>query len=447
ATLTYALVCWASSGRLGPSHYFTEGGPIDWLSSVFLAAAAVLAWCTWSVKPHERERGSWFWLASAAGFVFLALDERFMFHERFHFRFGHLLGPPPAGLRNWNDVVVIVYGLAALGLLVPAWTFLLRYRQHLRVLMLAFGFYALHTMVDSVFASSPGKTLVEESFKVLAGAGFMLAYLQALMARLDPSFPSGVAKRKPAHPGGSSPEGRSVRPSASDLGGRSLLAFSLTVGLMAIPMLLARGRWRRELTLRWGDPVYWLVSVFLGVAALLAWMAWPPLRRRMRQSHLLWQTSAALLAFLAWIGATLACRISFSRSPLAAWLRGRPGVRLPPGHLPPDLPLVMLMSLALVMVITSMRVFGKDLWRERLFGLAVLATLLLGLQLQGFLPEGGSKDSRMAVVTPILLLLASGASLLSLVQALVARSAAHLELVAACKRKFGGLASDGRGLR
>ena len=56
-----------------PHHFFGEGGAIDWLSTIYLGTAALLAWAAW-LTGDRKERGAWFWLVSAAGLAFLSVS-------------------------------------------------------------------------------------------------------------------------------------------------------------------------------------------------------------------------------------------------------------------------------------------------------------------------------------------------------------------------------------
>ena len=89
--------------------FFKEGGPIDWLSSTLLLTAALVAWSVWIFR-RRGEPASWFWAICGAGLLFLALDERFQFHESSRIILTPVFGIPPDGVKNWNDAAVIGYG-------------------------------------------------------------------------------------------------------------------------------------------------------------------------------------------------------------------------------------------------------------------------------------------------------------------------------------------------
>ena len=185
-TLVYS-VSWFFAGPIQAKHpFFREGGPIDWLSSVFLAGAAVFAWAAWAAGGR-RTRESWVWLTCALGFMFLAVDERFQIHERSSAWFLRLfLETRPFGLGKWNDLTVIGYGLVAFVFVVLMLPAFLRHKQVRLFFGLGFLFYALHTGTDVIrgaFHESWVKDPLEETFKLLAGASFFLGSLQVFLAR------------------------------------------------------------------------------------------------------------------------------------------------------------------------------------------------------------------------------------------------------------------------
>ena len=81
-TIAYAVVWWRAGPRLLPRYFFDEGGPVDCLSSIYLATAAILAWSLWRRARRGTEPDARFWLVSSICLAFLGLDERFQIHER-----------------------------------------------------------------------------------------------------------------------------------------------------------------------------------------------------------------------------------------------------------------------------------------------------------------------------------------------------------------------------
>ncbi len=83
----------------------------------------------------------------ALGFGFLALDELIGFHERLGIIIGYYAYS--SVFRNWNDVIVILYGVIALPFIVVFLSHIMRHRMLLELFIVAFIFYSLHTLIDS----------------------------------------------------------------------------------------------------------------------------------------------------------------------------------------------------------------------------------------------------------------------------------------------------------
>jgi hypothetical protein len=155
-----------------------EGGLLTAVSSALLALACAAAAST-SVALRRRGERPWFWLFTTGVLAFLALDEILQFHERMG---GWLkasrLGAVPF-FRNWNDVVVILYGVAACAVLFAFLPELLRFPRVAALCTVGLGFFAVHTVID---ASSPNPSganmLFEEGCKVLA-VGFLATAMYA----------------------------------------------------------------------------------------------------------------------------------------------------------------------------------------------------------------------------------------------------------------------------
>ncbi len=286
------LLFWLAAGFLIHKRklFFLEGGPVDWLSTVYLATTACLAWSAWSVGPRNRETGSWFWLAGSMGFLFFTLDERFQFHEEILERWVERLGPSPLEGVSWNDILVATYGLFALILLAFALPAFVRYRGVLRFFVAGFVFYVLHTLTDMTVPDSRTKDYWEESFKLFSGASLMLGFLQAVLCRA-------------AEPATSRRAG---------VGWRHGVVF-LAITLLAAGILQGGElEWRRALLNYWGDPTAWLASVYLGAGTLMVALTVLPAGSRPRAERGFWRAAAVLFGVLALDQAVIACAHRFS---------------------------------------------------------------------------------------------------------------------------------------
>lgn len=146
-----------------------EGGAITWVSFALLLSSALIAW-RGALMPFPGEAlRRLIWLCMAGGLSFLAADEVLGFHESVGSLLDEQVSVQEAGFRNWNDLIVIGYGVVALPLLLAFAPELLRHRGMLQMLGLGFLAYAGHTAVDSVFKPSGISVIVEEGFKVSCG--------------------------------------------------------------------------------------------------------------------------------------------------------------------------------------------------------------------------------------------------------------------------------------
>ncbi len=280
--LLYCLA-WALLGPASkPDLFFNEGGPIDGLSTILFTTAAVTAWIVFWLVRGSGTPVAWFWLASAAGLAFFAIDDRFQLHERFDDDWMEpAFGAAPLGFRNWNDIAVLGYGAVALVMLAVALPAILRYRQTAVFLGVAFLCYGTHSFIDSMFRRVPAKEITEEIFKVLTGASLVMAYLQAALA----AGAAGVTRR---------PFFR-----------RHVVALGAVTTVFLLLMYLGPSVLQRAMVRKWGLPDSWLASVVLGAAAVLCWFSWLPTRPGGRFGNALGCAAAAFLGWLAFDEATL----------------------------------------------------------------------------------------------------------------------------------------------
>ena len=181
----YVTIAYLSGGERDPDHYFGEGRAIDVMSALFLSVAGSFAWACFLLRWQTLGEGRLFWMLLAVGFLFVALDEMLEFHENVDYWLrGTWVGWPPL-FRNWNDVIVISYGLGGIALLARYWREIARLPQAFILLALGSAFYVLHTGIDSLVSNSAAKNLVEESAKLTATAFFALSMLAAFIAMLQ----------------------------------------------------------------------------------------------------------------------------------------------------------------------------------------------------------------------------------------------------------------------
>jgi hypothetical protein len=155
-------------------NFTSEEGTITVLSGIALAFASAFAAIAAFLTPAARTAHLRFWLLVALGMGFLSFDELLGFHERLG-EFMAKRDVSSGAFRNWNDIMVIGYGVVAVPAALYFLPVLLRYPRMPGLLALAFGLYAMHTLIDSVTEQpSVASRVVEESFKL--GCGLTLAF-------------------------------------------------------------------------------------------------------------------------------------------------------------------------------------------------------------------------------------------------------------------------------
>lgn len=177
-----ALVGYLKSPAGHESRHFVEGGLVTALSSVLLGMAAGLSGTAFFLSRRQPRLSGYFWLLTAFGFGFFAIDELLQFHEYFGRRLSAMGYATPAGFRNWNDLIVIGYGFVALCVIIPFLPEILRVPKFAMLLATACGFYVMHTAIDSICARSNTSIIIEETAKLYSGGFFALSFFAAIVA-------------------------------------------------------------------------------------------------------------------------------------------------------------------------------------------------------------------------------------------------------------------------
>lgn len=162
-------------------HFRSEQGAITALSAIFLAMASGFAGVSFFLAPSSGNWFRYFWLLAAFGFGFLALDELLQIHERMDDWIAAAIGDPQI-FRNWNDVIVIGYGIVALPILIYFLPEIIRYPKIGETIVVAFVFYCLHTGIDSI--QEPNTTvsvILEESAKLFCSAFSAISMFIAIL--------------------------------------------------------------------------------------------------------------------------------------------------------------------------------------------------------------------------------------------------------------------------
>jgi len=289
ATLAWSLAWFALGPAERPNLFFREGGPIDLVSSVWLLSASALFGLTYLSSRGSSLRA--FWLVASVGLLFLGIDERFQGHELLS---EEIQAPAPLGMRNWNDVAVLSYGVVAAALVL--WRLPLLWRaKRLRWLgILACGLASISTGIDSIFSSSTAKDLWEETFKILSAAGLFTVALEAF----------DIEARR-VRTEGSTPTREGSTPTREGWGFRlAVVSVVAVVGFAILGSDLIEGAlgiedeaWSDRLSQNWGSPPSWLVCVLLWVSSILLLLA-----HRARPAGVPGRTSLLMSVYLAVLG-------------------------------------------------------------------------------------------------------------------------------------------------
>jgi hypothetical protein len=166
-------------------HFGEEIGAITAVSAVFLSIAAGLAGSAWYFSDKQHKTHKFFWFLTMVAFGFLALDEQMQIHEKLgRLIKNHWLGPSQV-FRNWNDAIVILYGIGALLFLAIFLATILSYPKVLEILAVSMLFYILHTAIDALTVEKTHLSVVlEESCKVFSSANFAVAMFAGLLGNV-----------------------------------------------------------------------------------------------------------------------------------------------------------------------------------------------------------------------------------------------------------------------
>ena len=164
---------------------FKEDGMVTALSAVLLSMTGAFAGLCFYLKHQATGWGRYFWLLTALAFLFFALDELLEFHERLGWWLDDTEIGPTTSFRNWNDVVGIVYGLIGLTVASSFLPEVLRYPRVVNLLITAFVFFGLHTLIDATQRYSSTSVVLEESCKLFASGFFALSMLVGVVAIIN----------------------------------------------------------------------------------------------------------------------------------------------------------------------------------------------------------------------------------------------------------------------
>lgn len=184
----YIQFCLAVAPPRKPAMHFLERGFATALSAILLSMAGAIGLVNFYLRKSAGFVPATYWLAMGIGLLLLALDEQMMIHEWIGLVFNSKGMEAPSLVKNWNDVIVIGYGVVGLAFCIIFYREILRYRAYLVLLVIGFSFYVLHTAIDSlVVENTLQKIVTEEGAKITCNMFLLLAnavYLHALVQPL-----------------------------------------------------------------------------------------------------------------------------------------------------------------------------------------------------------------------------------------------------------------------
>ena len=166
---------------------FGEFGPIQTLKAGHLLVSGVCGYLIYTRfwrLPHAGQRvdahGSFYWILSGAGLVWLSIDDYVQIHERLGDVLEEDLGITIPLLNNPDDIIVLGYAIVALIVVAIFFGQLRRSRAVFPLLATGLGFLVVSLAVDFFAPHGTAVTGLEEPTNIV-GAGFILsAYLVKL---------------------------------------------------------------------------------------------------------------------------------------------------------------------------------------------------------------------------------------------------------------------------
>ena len=166
-------------------HFRDEQGGITALSAILLAITGGLAGCSHYLTDKSHITKKVFWLFCLAAFVFFAWDELMQVHEYLGQQIRDSLLGSSQIFRNWNDLVVILYGVIALVFFLYFLPIILSYPLLIEVLAVGFVFYVVHTTIDSLAVQRTSVSIIlEETCKLLSSASFAFSMFIGLLGNI-----------------------------------------------------------------------------------------------------------------------------------------------------------------------------------------------------------------------------------------------------------------------
>lgn len=171
----------AGMQQYDPTYYFQERRFFTFFSALILGGTALISALV-NFLHHKIVDGfqGWnFWLFSAAGFFYLALDEFFIIHEGIGDAVRRLVGNETRGY-HFDDWILALFGAVGAALIIRYRKQVLQYGNFVFMFLVASLFFACMVFSDYFFADTYPLSLFQEIFKILGVTFFFVAYLSVM---------------------------------------------------------------------------------------------------------------------------------------------------------------------------------------------------------------------------------------------------------------------------
>ena len=177
---------------------FAEFGPIQTLKAGHLLVSGVSGYLIYTRfwrLPQAGQRadapGTFFWILSGAGLVWLSIDDYLQIHERLGDVLEEDLGIMIPLLNNPDDIIVLGYALVALIVVAIFFGKLRRSRAMFPLLAIGLGFLVVSLAVDFFAPHETAVTGLEEPTNLI-GAGFVLSAYLVKLREVSSELPEGA---------------------------------------------------------------------------------------------------------------------------------------------------------------------------------------------------------------------------------------------------------------
>ena len=136
---------------------------------------------SWHLPHNSNDWLQFFWLLTAIGFLFFSFDELMQFHEKLGGLIKRSSVGPTRTFRNWNDVIVIAYGVVAIPVVFYFLPEILRLPRVTEIFVIALSCYGIHTIIDSTQRRTSVSIILEESAKLFSSAFFAITMIFGIL--------------------------------------------------------------------------------------------------------------------------------------------------------------------------------------------------------------------------------------------------------------------------